>query len=62
MKNKTESIKAKETFKEFYQVDNDKCPICQKKFESLQNLTKLGSIAYCLTCYTDATNQGINLK
>lgn len=62
MKNKISQYVLEENFKEAYEVDNDSCPICGRKFITLVNVVKLGNIAYDLECYYKATNQGIEIK
>ena len=60
--NKITTLVLDESFKDFYRVDNDSCPICEEKFITPSNIVILGRAAFHLDCYHEATNQGIKLK
>lgn len=44
-------LQLRENGKEFYGVKNDKCPICDKKFQFVVPIVKVDGKAYHLTCY-----------
>ena len=46
--------KLDKNFKELHNTQNDECPICGKKFITVSPIVKLGNVAYCVECYSDA--------
>lgn len=58
--NHMDNIVLNETAQEFYDVINDSCPICGRKFIAPSNIVRLGRVAYDLECYLEATNMGGN--
>lgn len=62
MKNKIESIQMNESCKEFYEIENDSCPICGRKFIGPTNLAKIGNIGFDLECFFNTTREYINIK
>ena len=50
MKQKITINKAKETVKEFYGIENEKCPICNKKLKNVTGVLKIGNAGFHLEC------------
>lgn len=50
MKQKITINKAKETVKEFYGIENEKCPICNKKLKNVTGVLKIGDAGFHLEC------------
>jgi len=46
-------IVVKENVKEFYGINNDKCPICDKKFVYITNIVKFNGKGYHEKCFND---------
>lgn len=58
LSNHMDNIVLNETAQEFYDVINDSCPICGRKFIAPSNIVRLGRVAYDLECYLEATDMG----
>ena len=47
----TEIIKLKETAEEFYEIKNDKCPLCDTKFITISPIVRIEDRGICLNCW-----------
>lgn len=50
----TETYVLKESAKEFYGMENTKCPMCDMELDIVPvSVVRLGKIGFCLSCYMD---------
>lgn len=59
IKGNIETIRLKQTFQEVYEVKNDVCPICDKKFIAMMPIYKHKDKAYHLSCYLEFSGNNI---
>ena len=62
MDNQIKVLQLEEYMKKFFNVINDKCPICELEIKELTGVVKLGNIAYHSDCYFMSTNDSFKIR